>query len=316
METKSSHVLVGAVALMLFIALFGFILWIARVDTGGEQEYDVFFQSVSGLAQGSAVNYSGVPVGSVKQIAIMPNSPEFVRVRISVSSETPVLEGTTATLSSVGFTGVAIVSLEGAIKGAPPISEEGPFGAPVIPTAPGTLDSLLNAAPQLLERVSSLTERLALVLSDENLESISGILANAETVTGAVASREGDIAETVTEARRAVAGMSRAADQIALLAGTTNRLLDDEGRPMLAKLNETLARADTALTGIESAAATANLTMDQVNTHTLPEVNLLVRDLRVASSSIGAIAAKLDEDPAGALIGGRTLPTYIPEESR
>jgi|TARA_R100000501_G_scaffold17834_1_gene34216 phospholipid/cholesterol/gamma-HCH transport system substrate-binding protein len=315
METKSSHILVGATALVLFVALFAFILWIARVDTGNEKRYDIFFASVSGLAQGSAVNYSGVPVGSVREIAILPNSPEFVRVRISIRGDTPVLEGTTATLSSVGFTGVAIVSLEGAVKGAPPITGDGPFGVPVIPTAPGTLDSLLNAAPQLLERVSTLTERLALILDEQNLETISGILKNTETITGAIASRDGDIAQTVTEARAAVASMSRAADEIAKLSATTNELLDSEGRPMMADLRETLASANTALAEIESAAATANGSLDQVNQQTLPQVNLLVRDLRQASTSLGAIAAKLDEDPAGALLGGRTLPTYEPQEA-
>ena len=315
METKSSHILVGATALVLFVALFAFILWIARVDTGNEKRYDIFFASVSGLAQGSAVNYSGVPVGSVREIAILPNSPEFVRVRISIRGDTPVLEGTTATLSSVGFTGVAIVSLEGAVKGAPPITGDGPFGVPVIPTAPGTLDSLLNAAPQLLERVSTLTERLALILDEQNLETISGILKNTETITGAIASRDGDIAQTVTEARAAVASMSRAADEIAKLSATTNELLDSEGRPMMADLRETLASANTALAEIESAAATANGSLDQVNQQTLPQVNLLVRDLRQASTSLGAIADKLDEDPAGALLGGRTLPTYEPQEA-
>ncbi|MHB9878175.1 MlaD family protein [Pacificimonas sp. ICDLI1SI03] len=315
METKSSHILVGATALVLFVALFAFILWIARVDTGNEKRYDIFFASVSGLAQGSAVNYSGVPVGSVREIAILPNSPEFVRVRISIRGDTPVLEGTTATLSSVGFTGVAIVSLEGAVKGAPPITGDGPFGVPVIPTAPGTLDSLLNAAPQLLERVSTLTERLALILDEQNLETISGILKNTETITGAIASRDGDIAQTVTEARAAVASMSRAADEIATLSATTNELLESEGRPMMADLRQTLASANTALAEIESAAATANGSLDQVNQQTLPQVNLLVRDLRQASTSLGAIAAKLDEDPAGALLGGRTLPTYEPQEA-
>lgn len=42
-------------------------------------------------------------------------------------------------------------------------------------------------------------------------------------------------------------------------------------------------------------------------------MNLLVGDLREMSRSLGAIAAKLDEDPAGALIGGRKLPEYKPD---
>ncbi|EMD82401.1 MlaD family protein [Pacificimonas flava] len=315
METKSNHVLVGAVALLLFVALFGFILWIARFDTGNEKDYDVFFESVSGLARGSAVNYSGVPVGSVREIAILPDSPEFVRVRIRVQQNTPILQGTRATLSSVGFTGVAIVSLDGAMKGAPPISEDGPFGVPVIPTAPGTIDSLLNAAPQLLDQVTELTERLTLFLDDRNMESIAGILENTQRVTGALAARDEDISASVTEARQILANLQEATGSISRLADSSAALIDEEGRPTLAQLRQTLVRTDAALTQIEQVAARSGDTVDRVNQQTLPEVNLLLRDLRRASSSLGAIASKLDEDPAGALIGGRTLPTYEPGES-
>ena len=48
-----------------------------------------------------------------------------------------------------------------------------------------------------------------------------------------------------------------------------------------------------------------------------PEVpgppNRLVLDLRQVAGSLGAVSAKLDEDPAGAILGGRTLPDYKPE---
>ncbi len=316
METKSSHVLVGGVALLLLVALFGFVLWIAKFDAGTEDEYDVFFTSVSGLTNGSSVSYSGVPVGTVKRIAIMPDSPEFVRVRIAVSGDTPILEGTTATLSSVGFTGVAIVSLEGAVKGAPPITEPGPFGEPVIPTAPGTIDSLLNAAPELLDNVSQLTEQLTLLMSPENQQSITAILASTARISEAVASRDQDIAATVTEARAAVANMSKAADQFSRVAGSTADLLDDEGQPLLADLRATLQRTNATLIEVEAAAKAARGGVDTVTTQTLPEVNLLVRDLREASAALGAITSKLDEDPAGALLGGRTLPIYQPETEK
>src|SRR5215210_6364899 len=152
METKSSHVLVGAVVLALVIALFGFVLWLSRVDTKGAQEFDIFFkQAVTGLAVGSQVQFAGVPVGAVEEIKLMPNTPEFVRVRIAISDDVPILQGTTATIEGVGFTGVSIIQLDGGIKGAPPIAEAGPFEVPVIPTKPGALGQLLSSAPQLLE---------------------------------------------------------------------------------------------------------------------------------------------------------------------
>lgn len=312
METKGSHVLVGAVAIVLFIALFLFILWIARVDTSSRQQYDIFFQSVSGLAKGSVVNYSGVPVGAVSEIRLMPASPEFVRVRIEIDNDVPVLQGTVATIAGVGFTGVSLVELDGAIKGAPRIAEPGPFGVPVIPTKPGALGQLLDSAPQLLERISALTARLNEVLGPDNQASIKGILKNAETISGSLAGRSDEIAATIVEARGALREIGLAADDFAKLASSTSALIDSEGRPLVTELRKTLQRADITLAEIEAASRAARSSVETLNTRTLPDVGLLVRDLREVTSSMGAIAAKLDEDPAGALIGGRQLPDYKP----
>ena len=50
METRSNHVLVGAVVLILFAVLAIFTVWIARLSGSSEKEYDIFFkQSVDGL---------------------------------------------------------------------------------------------------------------------------------------------------------------------------------------------------------------------------------------------------------------------------
>lgn len=312
METKGSHVIVGGVAIVLFIALFLFILWIARVDTSNRQQYDIFFRSVSGLAKGSVVNFSGVPVGAITQIRLMPDSPEFVRVRVEIDEDTAILQGTVATIAGVGFTGVSLIELDGAIKGAPPIDEPGPFGVPVIPTKPGALGQLLDSAPLLLERISALTARLNEVLGPENQASISGILKNTDTITGSLASRSEDIAATIAEARGAIRDVGLAADGFAKLAQSTSALIDDEGKPLVGDLRLALQRAESVLAEIETTSKAARGGIETLNARTLPEANLLLRDLRDMSASLGAIAAKLDEDPAGALVGGRQLPDYQP----
>ncbi|HPU14459.1 MAG TPA: MlaD family protein, partial [Polymorphobacter sp.] len=94
METRSSYVLVGAVALALTVALFAFVLWIARYSGDEKKLYDILFrQSVSGLAVGSAVAFNGVPVGQIKTIALVPDQPEVVRVRVELGGDVPILEG-------------------------------------------------------------------------------------------------------------------------------------------------------------------------------------------------------------------------------
>ncbi|MBX9729303.1 MAG: MlaD family protein, partial [Sphingopyxis sp.] len=135
MENRSSNFLVGSVTLILMFALAAFTVWLAGAGGKDRVEYDIFFkQSVEGLNKGSAVLFSGVPAGQVQEIALWMPDPQFVRVRIEVDEDIPILEGTTASIGGVGFTGVSQIQLDGAVRGASPIIDLGPAGRPVIPT--------------------------------------------------------------------------------------------------------------------------------------------------------------------------------------
>lgn len=312
METRSNHILVGSVVLILLLAVAIFTVWLARVSDGGQKVYDIFFkQSVEGLARGSAVSFSGVPVGQVQDIKIWKQDPDFVRVRIAINDDVPVLLGTTASIQG-SFTGVSTLLLEGAKKGAPPITEIGPAGAPVIPTKPGGLGALLNSAPQLLERLSTLTERLTEMLSDKNQQSITNILANVDRLSGSLADRGPEIAATLAETRVAIAQAGQAAEEIGKLAGTTNQLLDEQGRPLIADLRQTIARAGKTLDTVDAAVADARPGLQAFSKQTIPEVGLLVRDLRELSEGLSGVAERLNRGGASSLVGRRKLPDYEP----
>ncbi len=320
METRSNHVLVGAVVLALIAAVMVAAFWFSRISDGQDMSYDIFFkQSVNGLAKGSSVNYSGVPSGQVKEIELWKRDPSFVRVRISVKEGTPVLQGTTATIAGVGFTGVSEIVLDGAVKGAPPIRcpEDNPLsacpdGIPVIPTKPGALGELLNNAPQLLERLSTLTERLTELLNDKNQQSIAGILANVEKVSGALADRSPEIAATLAEARVAIQRTGVAVEQMGKLAATTDTMLNQEGRPLMADLRKTVQSATKSIDTLDQTIAEAQPGVRTFSRQTMPEVSQLVRDLREMSRAFRGVAEKLDQQGAGSLVGSPKLPDYKP----
>ncbi|KTT70384.1 MlaD family protein [Sphingomonas sanguinis] len=317
METRSNHVLVGSVVLILLAVLAIFTVWIARLGGTTEKEYDIFFrQSVDGLAKGSAVTYSGVPSGQVKEIALWRPDPQFVRVRVAVNDQTPILQGTTASISA-SFTGTSTISLDGARKGAPPIAcpvpenkTVCPYGVPVIPTKQGGIGAILNSAPQLLERLSTLTERLTGLLSDRNQASIAGILDNTNRLTDALADRGPEIAATLAQTRVAIQQAGDAAQSIGQLAATTNGLLAEEVKPTMTNLNKAIASAQKSADTLNSAIGDARPGLQTFSKQTVPEVDRLVRDLRVMTQSLSAVAEKVDQQGAGSLIGQQKLPDY------
>jgi len=328
METRSNQILVGSIVLGMLVALVVFIVWLSQNGEGGEKTYDIFFQqSVEGVAKGSGVTFRGVPVGSVQSIHLEPRSPQFIRVRITVNDTTPVLQGTTATIRGVGFTGVSQIQLDPPEppppgRPGPPRQEitcprvnpesECPYGYPLIPTRPGALGQLLNSAPELLERVSTLTERLTELLSDRNQESIAGILDNLQEISRNLARNGPEITQTIAQARETLRQAGDAADQIAHLAGTTSNLLDENGRPLMAELQRTIHSADQSMQNLNAAVSDARPGIQTFSNRTLPEVGQLVRDLRATSESLRSISQRLDQQGVRGVIGGERLPDYRP----
>src|SRR5205814_1859833 len=89
--------MVGAVTVALLAGTLLFIVWLAGLSNKATKCYDIYFaQGVGGLNKGSNVSFSGVPVGQVQKISLLPNRPEFVWVRVEVDDQTPVLQGTSA----------------------------------------------------------------------------------------------------------------------------------------------------------------------------------------------------------------------------
>ncbi len=313
METRSNHVLVGGVVLAILAVALAFIVWMSQVGNGHQRQYDIFFpNSVDGLAKGSAVTFSGVPVGKIDDIKLLPDSPELVRVRISVDENTPILKGTTATVAGVGFTGVSQINLGGAIKGQPPITDVGPFGVPVIPTKPGLVGQLLNSAPELLNKLSKLTERLGDLLDDRNQNSIHHILANIDKLTSDLSTQGPQIQKTLAAAQVTIRQAGDAAEQIGKLAGTTNQLLDQQGRPLVDDLRKTVQAAKQSAENLNGLISDARPGVQSFSQQTVPQVDQLVRDLSDMAEALTQTANKLNSGGAGGVIGGRRLPDYKP----
>ena len=312
METRANHVFVGAVTLVLLALLAAFIIWIAKLNEGSQKEYDIFFnQSVDGLAKGSEVAFAGVPVGQVEEIELWKQDPSYVRVRISVKDDVPVVQGTTATIQG-SFTGVSDIQLDGAVKGAPPITKPGPEGVPVIRTKQGGIGAILANAPLLLERLSTLTDRLNQLLSDTNQKSITGILANSEKISGDLATATPQLNATLAELQ---ATMRQTSATLAAFQGVANKadaLLGEQGSSLGAQLRDTLASAKQASDELQQALADTRPALREVSTTTLPAAEAAIRDLRATSRALRNVTEKIDEQGAAALLKGPKLPEYKP----
>jgi phospholipid/cholesterol/gamma-HCH transport system substrate-binding protein len=309
--------MVGAVTVALLAGVLLFIVWLAGLSNKATKCYDIYFnQAVGGLNKGSNVTFSGVPVGQVNKISLLPNRPEFVWVRIEVDEQTPVLQGTTAQIKGVGFTGVSEIQLDGAVKGAPPINRMGPQGCPVVPSSTSGLGALLNSAPELIERIQRLTERLTELLSDKNQNSIADILENLDRTTKVLAERAPDLADAIADARVAARNAGVAAQKFGVLADSTNQLINEEGKPAAEDLRKSIASVQQAADNLNAMMSDARPGVQNFSKSTLPEANRMVRDLRELTQSLNSFTERLNQSGVGGALGPEKLPDYKPGKRR
>ena len=312
METRANYVWVGAITLLLLAALAAFIVWIAGFGAASNKHYDIFFpQAVEGLAQGSQVTFSGVPVGKVDVMQLWKKDPQFVQVRISVKNDTPIQQGTTATVLG-SFTGISSIQLDGGRPGAPPITQPGRDGVPEIQPKAGGLGAILSSAPQLLENLSNLTERLTEVLSPRNQRSIEGILANTERLSAGLADASPRVEGVLTELEATLAQATETLDAFEQTLGTTDQLLNEEGASIAQELRQTLASTRRASASIEAAMSDVRPAAREFSESTLPAAEAALRDLRRTTTSLREVTESIQQSGAGGLIGGQELPDYEP----
>ena len=92
METRANYVLIGAFTIVASIALLGFALWAAKYSSDRSwNEYDVVFREpVTGLTEGSSVQYNGIAVGTVDKLSLDRDDARRVIALLKLNADAPV----------------------------------------------------------------------------------------------------------------------------------------------------------------------------------------------------------------------------------
>lgn len=189
MDTKVNYTIVGVFVISLIAAITFGIVWLSSgFSLAQYNTYAIYMsESVSGLNLDAAVEYNGVNVGNVKKIVLSKNNPELVRILINVKNNTPVTEGTVATLTTRGLTGLAFIALKDKSTNLTPLKAKSNQKYPVIQTAPSIFLRLDTALSRLSSSLEQITSAFNSLLDKENLNAFKDILANTKDITKSLA---------------------------------------------------------------------------------------------------------------------------------
>ncbi|MGE8548058.1 MlaD family protein [Alcaligenes sp. Marseille-Q7550] len=305
MEPRAHHVLIGVFTLLVATAAVLFSLWLAKAGRDAEtRDYEiVFLEGVRGLSRGSAVQYNGLRVGEVRSLRLDPDDLQRVRARITIQAAIPIHEDTRARLALAGITGQSVIELSGGTPNSPLLpATDGKL--PVIVASPSPLAQLMAGGEELMSKISSLLDNANHFLSAENSQSISASLQQLEKLMGQLSQAGEGVPELIGK-------LSAASEQAAALLKSTQGLVDRQGAQAMNAIRKSMddfSRATQSLDKLvrDNAAAVGR------GAQGLTEIEPTLRELRQALAGLRAVTSRLEDNPAGYLLGRDKLQEFTP----
>lgn len=311
MEPKARHILIGLFTAIISTGIVAVVLILGKFNTTHNWQYFIvqFNESVSGLANGSSVEYSGLKIGEIERLELQEN-PNIVNAYIRIQDGIEIRSDVKAMISMVGITGQSMIALSGGSANAE--SLEGTIGnRAIIYATPSPLSQLFSSGEGV---ASSLSENLIDVqklLSDENIENVGKILSNIEIISSAVADESDSIQSVISEADQLLSNANEAIELFKEFSLSVNSLVNEQG-------TEALNSMAVALESVESAAATIRLLVDSskgsiaTSLEGLEEVGPALYEFKRSMGTFNNVLRKFSESPGRYILEGEQLEEYKP----
>jgi len=306
MEIRAHYVAVGAFVLLMVALGFVTVLWLARGELRTQYaRYDIYFTGpVTGLREGSIVEYNGVPVGKVLDVRIDPANVERIRVNIEVDSSVVIKADAKANVETNLLSGVAYIIIAGGTQEAPVLVVAEGERYPVIASRRSRLANVYARAPQLLEKLNGVAERVNDLLDEKNRQAVAETLENVRSLSSNLAARDKDLAELATNANTAILSLTKLLSNVdksySGQDGISDRLTAAIGD--FDKVAKNLVDTNRQLQGALQDLRPGIRTLSQ---QTVGDLGSLVAEARQFISGLSRLTAGIERDPSRVLFGDR-----------
>jgi phospholipid/cholesterol/gamma-HCH transport system substrate-binding protein len=298
MEKNAHYFVVGVFVTGALLGAFMFLIWLASPHD--ERTYDYytveFKASISGLEEGSSVEYKGVKVGKVMKMRLAPANSEIVYVDIGVDKTTPVHTHTKAMLETQGITG--LVRIELATKqddAGPPERREGQK-YPVLEGEGSKLYQALEDLPDITNKILDISKKFDQFLDDQTVAALKQTVQNAQNMSK-------DLNGLLSPSN--VTHMSTMVDNLTASSAQVPDMIDH-----LKKTADQMDAASASLNGI----LTRNKGhIDQFASEGLSQITAVSREAKGTANSLRGLADKLKSDPSQILYQPSSRGVEIPK---
>ena len=171
---------------------------------------------------------------------------------------------------------------------------------------------MLPASPPFLEGSGDIVAAAQRLLSDENMQSFSATLNHLETITGAVAGQDENIADTISNVAEVTSKVAAVSDQLADVATNLDAILSGDAPEALRDARKALAEAEGLMTDLREVVAENKEPLAIFADEGLAQMGPAVAEARRMFKTLDQILREIDRDPRGYLLNEST-PRYEAE---
>lgn len=283
MEIRANYTLVGVFAIAVLLGCLVFAVWIAkRTDNVPIMQFDILMkESVSGLSVGSPVMFNGIRVGGVRKMTISNKDPGAVRIRIAVAADTPVREDSVAYMEMRGLAGGTNLSISGGTKESP-LVHLGEKEVGKMRSRPSTLGSTFASASKVMDRMAE-------VLSDDNVRALDTTLKSLAAFSQNLASRSENINNLLTN-------LDKFTSELEQLTSEAHQIMSVEIKQTSRSVSQAAARLDSTLAMLEP-------NLKSFSGQGLSDLRMLITEARNLVRVYTRVGEKLENDPRRYLFG-------------
>jgi phospholipid/cholesterol/gamma-HCH transport system substrate-binding protein len=285
MEHRISYAAIGAFVIVLGGLLAALLIWLAA--GGSKQNYNTYAiymkSGAQSLSRSSEVYFHGVPAGHVMSVTLNPSHPLQAQVLIGVEEGITLKTDTQAKVQS-RLTGPSYIELTGGSSNAPVLSAQPGEKYPVISTAPGTVDVVLNSARHIASKLQAVSDRLDDVLSKKNVAAISESLDNIHKISTNMAQYSDELGPILNNLDATLVHARAASSRLpALMVQVQKAVVKYRG--LATKIGRAATGVGTASQNLGSLAPDARGLLTQLD-QVVDNLNALVRELKRQPNSI------------------------------
>lgn len=302
MYSKVNYMITGIFVLLFGAGMVLFAFWLANYSL--HKDYDMYKlemkESVTGLSQDSSVKLRGVDIGKVSAIRIDPKNIEEIEIYLKINKGIPIKEDMIATTQMFGITGLLSINIEGGTNKAKTF-EPTEDHIPIIKTVPSFVSKISDT-------LGGLGDRITVLLSEHNLETISNILEKFEKATAKAEELEqkaivslDEVDITLKEFRRSMADINTEFTEATTDFKQMQKDFSEIKKvsiPTIDTLMETSENFNRVTLKVEKSLDRGDYNLKKI-------FEPILVDMQILSTQLNSMSRELGENPSGLLFKSR-----------